>query len=210
MSYNGNNSTFSAIRKITFHCPFQDPSVQRAAGGTAPATNANLDDYNPFDKTKASTNNAAGDTTAAVMDTAPPQYTASGQQQVSAADFQVMLGRIYTALFRPLQIQCTIIKARKGNHSLNNISPLPSYLLSLPATYFSPGPVQELQVHTTDTISPISCPIPVAPKGPSIYDVRKILGFFDPLPPLVRIWDHRHSSKADRAKRLPAYCLNSD
>ena len=25
--------------------------------------------------------------------------------------------------------------------------------------------------------------------GPSIYDVRKILGFFDPLPPLVRIWD---------------------
>ena len=28
-----------------------------------------------------------------------------------------------------------------------------------------------------------------ARKGPSIYDVRKIWGFFDPLPPLVRIWD---------------------
>ena len=66
----------------------QDPSVQRAAGGTAPAAKANLDDYNPFDKTKASTTNGAGDS-AAVMDTAPPQYTTSGQQQVSAADFQV-------------------------------------------------------------------------------------------------------------------------
>ena len=54
------------------------------------AANANLDDNNPFDKTKASTNNAAGDS-AAVMDTAPPQYTTSGQQQVSAADFQVQL-----------------------------------------------------------------------------------------------------------------------
>ena len=66
----------------------QDPSVQRAAGGTAPAAKANLDDYNPFDKTKASTTNGPGDS-AAVMDTAPPQYTTSGQQQVSAADFQV-------------------------------------------------------------------------------------------------------------------------
>ena len=28
-----------------------------------------------------------------------------------------------------------------------------------------------------------------ARKGPSIYDVREILGFFDPPPPLVRIWD---------------------
>ena len=74
---------------IDFQCPFQDPSVQRAAGSTAPAATANLDDYNPFDKTKASTNNAAGDS-AAVMDTAPPQYTTTGQQQVSAADFQVM------------------------------------------------------------------------------------------------------------------------
>ena len=62
--------------------------MQRAAGGTAPAAKANLDDYNPFDKTKASTTNGAGDS-AAVMDTAPPQYTTSGQQQVSAADFQV-------------------------------------------------------------------------------------------------------------------------
>ena len=61
--------------------------MQRAAGGTAPAAKANLDDYNPFDKTKAPTN-GAGDS-AAVMDTAPPQYTTSGQQQVSAADFQV-------------------------------------------------------------------------------------------------------------------------
>ena len=69
--------------------------MQRAAGNTAPSTTANLDDYNPFDKTKASTNNstiASGDSTAAVMDTAPPQYTTSGQQQVSAADFQVRIG----------------------------------------------------------------------------------------------------------------------
>ena len=76
-----NNSAYSVLSRL------QDPSVQRAAGGTAPAAKANLDDYNPFDKTKAPTN-GAGDS-AAVMDTAPPQYTTSGQQQVSAADFQV-------------------------------------------------------------------------------------------------------------------------
>ena len=36
----------------------------------------------------------------------------------------------------------------------NNMFPLPSCLLSLPATYFSPDPMQELQVHTTDSRTP--------------------------------------------------------
>ena len=40
---------------------------------------------------------------------------------------------------------------------------LPSCLLSLPATYFSPDPIQELQVHTaTYIISPISYSTPVS------------------------------------------------
>ena len=93
--------------KYVVHWSFQDPSVQRAAGNTAPSTTANLDDYNPFDKTKASTNNstiASGDSTAAVMDTAPPQYTASGQQQVSAADFQVRIGIKPRGLARSIPI----------------------------------------------------------------------------------------------------------
>ena len=92
---------------MSFIAPFQDPSVQRAAGNAAPSTTANLDDYNPFDKTKASTNNstiASGDSTAAVMDTAPPQYTTSGQQQVSAADFQVRIGTCQSLYSHPLDV----------------------------------------------------------------------------------------------------------
>jgi hypothetical protein len=61
--------------------------VQRATGGGGDAAPANLDDYNPFDKTK--TNPAA------VMDPSsqqqPPKYTPSGQQQVTTADFQVSM-----------------------------------------------------------------------------------------------------------------------
>ena len=39
-------------------------------------------------------------------------------------------------------------------------------------------------------------------EGPSTYDVRKILGFFDPLPPLVRIWDW---STVLNSRNLPYY-----
>ena len=60
----------------------------------------NLEEYNPFDAEKkqtTTTNNVAsagnqGDAGPAVMNPtseAPPAYTASGQQQISAADFEV-------------------------------------------------------------------------------------------------------------------------
>ena len=39
-------------------------------------------------------------------------------------------------------------------------------------------------------------------KGPSIYDVRKLLGFFDPSPLLVRIWDW---STVLNSRNLPYY-----
>jgi len=109
--------------------PFADPSVQRAAGNAAPSTTANLDDYNPFDKTKASTNNstiASGDSTAAVMDTAPPQYTTSGQQQVSAADFQRRQEELERRA-QELERREQELRNAPYNARANNWPPLPSF-----------------------------------------------------------------------------------
>ena len=69
---------------------FQDPSVQRAVASSA-AANASLEDYNPFDPKQTQTKAGGGDAPAVMKPTqdAPPPYTASGQQQISSADFQV-------------------------------------------------------------------------------------------------------------------------
>jgi hypothetical protein len=56
------------------------------------AANANLEDYNPFDPKQAQTKAGGNNEAPAVMkptQDAPPPYTASGQQQISTADFQV-------------------------------------------------------------------------------------------------------------------------
>jgi len=113
--------------------PFSDPSVQRAAGSTAPATSANLDDYNPFDKTKAATNNAAGDS-AAVMDTAPPQYTTSGQQQVSAADFQRRQEELERRA-QDLERREQELRNAPYNARANNWPPVPSFCPFQPCFY---------------------------------------------------------------------------
>jgi len=112
--------------------PFSDPSVQRAAGGTAPAAKANLDDYNPFDKTKAPTN-GAGDS-AAVMDTAPPQYTTSGQQQVSAADFQRRQEELERRA-QDLERREQELRNAPYNARANNWPPVPSFCPFQPCFY---------------------------------------------------------------------------
>ncbi len=75
--------------------------MQNAVSASKPQ--ANLEDYNPFDGQKQTTNTtnnvAASDNNGpAVMNpsseppkaaAAPPEYTPSGQQQISTADFQV-------------------------------------------------------------------------------------------------------------------------
>ena len=65
--------------------------MQRAVASSN-AANANLEDYNPFDPKQAQTKAGGNNEAPAVMkptQDAPPPYTASGQQQISTADFQV-------------------------------------------------------------------------------------------------------------------------
>ncbi len=65
--------------------------MQRAVASSN-AANANLEDYNPFDPKQAQTKAGGNNEAPAVMkptQEAPPPYTASGQQQISTADFQV-------------------------------------------------------------------------------------------------------------------------
>ena len=71
------------------------------AGGQGGGGGGNLEDYNPFDKNRQTTTSGGGSDAPAVMKAeaeqapaqpkeAPPSYTASAQQQITTADFQVL------------------------------------------------------------------------------------------------------------------------
>lgn len=118
--------------------PFADPSVQKAVAGTG---QANLEDYNPFDKQKVeaknnATTNSSGQGPAVMNPTQelPPPYTQSGQQQISTADFQRRQEELER---RARELERREEELRNAPHNVrqNNWPPVPSFCPFQPCFY---------------------------------------------------------------------------
>lgn len=117
-----------------FAAPFSDPSVQRAVASSA-AANASLEDYNPFDPKQAQTK-SGGDAPAVMKPTqdAPPPYSATGQQQITSADFQKRQEELERRA-RELERREEELRNAPYNVRANNFPPLPKFCPVQPCFY---------------------------------------------------------------------------